>query len=262
MNILEILTKTLLQLFIVIAIFIILTLLGEFIYKKLKKNYLDSIDMTDYLPEDEIHTLKQVFYLIMMALCVVVIFYSLVGSLMDEYYLAIFDILLSLYLAITLDKSSRKNKILLLLLIPYGSLSYTFFNIDLLMLIMDIIHVLVFIYFAKVYLDKFMEYTHSNGLGITIIVLFVIIFASFFITQYAEGVNALDSLVMISNQFTGNGFAVFGHSIPGKLNSLLLVWGGYVISGAGAATLTAAILTKHFRKRFEELEKLIERDDE
>ena len=164
-NILEILTKTLLQLFFVIAIFIILTLLGEFIYKKLKKNYLNSIDMTDYLPEDEVHTLKQVFYLIMMALCVVVIFYSLVGSLMDAYYLAIFDILLSLYLAITLDKSSRKNKILLLLLIPYGSLSYTFFDIDLLMLIMDIIHVLVFIYFAKVYLDKFMDEKLESSLS-------------------------------------------------------------------------------------------------
>jgi hypothetical protein len=107
-----------------------------------------------------------------------------------------------------------------------------------------------------------MEYTESNGLGITIVLLFVIIFSSFFITQYAEGVNALDSLVMISNQFTGNGCGVFGNSIAGKLNSLLLVWGGYVISGASAATLTAAILVKHFRKRIEEIEKLIEGDDE
>lgn len=107
-----------------------------------------------------------------------------------------------------------------------------------------------------------MEYTNSNGLGITIILLFVIIFASFFITQYVENVNALDSLVMVSNEFTGNGFAVFGDSVPGKLNSLLLVWGGYVLSGAGAATLTSAILIRHFNKRFEELEKLIEGDDE
>ena len=263
MKILEILTKTLLPFVIAIAFFIILTLLGEFIYKKLKNNYFKSIDMTDYLPEEEVHTLRQVFYLIMMALCVVNVFYSIAGSVMDIYYLVIFDIILSLYFAITLDKSSTKNKILFLLLIPYDSLTYYLVDINLaVLLVIDIIHILVFIYFAKVNFDKFREYTNSKGLGITIILLFVIIFASFFITQYAEGVNALDSLVMVSNQFTGNGFAVFGHSISGKLNSLLLVWGGYVISGAGAATLTAAILIKHFRKRFEELEKLIEGDDE
>jgi hypothetical protein len=261
-KILEILTRTLLQIVILIALFIVLTLLAEFIYKKLKNNYFKSINMNDYLPEDEVHTLRQVFYLIMMALCVVNIFYSILGTTMDIYYLTIFDIVLSLYIAITLDKSSRKNKILFLLLVPYESLSY-FFNVDLVvLLIMGIIHILIFLYFAKFYFDKFMEYTDSHGLGITIILLFVIIFASFFITQYAEGVNALDSLVMISNQFTGNGYAIFGHSISGKLNSLLLVWGGYVISGAGAATLTAAILIKHFRKRFEELEKLIEGDEE
>ena len=81
-------------------------------------------------------------------------------------------------------------------------------------------------------------------------------------TQYSEHVNALDALVMVSNSFTSNGYAVLGNSIAGKLNSILLVWGGYVISGAGTATLTAAILTRHFNKRFDELEeKLIERDN-
>ena len=78
----------------------------------------------------------------------------------------------------------------------------------------------------------------------------------------SESVNALDSLVMISNEFTGNGYGIFGATILGKFNSLLLVWGGYVISGVSAATLTAAILRRHFNKRFAELEKLIEGDDE
>mgnify|MGYP006974612867 CR=1 FL=1 len=53
---------------------------------------------------------------------------------------------------------------------------------------------------------------------------------------------------------------VLGNSILGKINSIFLVWGGYIISGAGTATLTAAILLKHFNKRVEELEKLIEGD--
>ena len=67
---------------------------------------------------------------------------------------------------------------------------------------------------------------------------------------------------MVSNQFTGNGYGIFGQSVLGKLNSLLLVWGGYVISGVSAATLTAAILTRHFRKRFAELQRLMEGEDE
>ncbi len=262
MFILELLGETLFQFAVVIAVFLVLTLVGDFIYKLLKNRYFNTIDLNDYLPEDEIHSLKQIFYLIMMALCVVNIFYSFAGEGIDVFYfLAIFDIALSLYFAITLDKSSLKNKILWLLLIPYGALHLLLFNVDLI-IILDLIHVLVFIYFAKLNFDKFMEYTNSNGLGVTIVLLFVIIFVSFFITQYAERVNALDSLVMISNEFTGNGYGIFGETILGKLNSLLLVWAGYVISGVSAATLTAAILRRHFKKRFAELEKLIEGVDE
>jgi len=258
----ELFTETIFQFAIVLCIFLVLTFVGEYAYNKLKSKYGKSIDVTELLPEDEVHSLRQVFYLILMALCVVDIFYFFIGYGKEFMYsFPIFDIALSLYFAIKIDKSSIKNKIIWLLLVPYGTLCLLLFPTPLLIYI-GFIHILTFIYFAKVCYDKFMEYTNSNGLGITIILLFVIIFASFFITQYAEGVNALDSLVMISNEFTGNGFAVFGNSIAGKLNSLLLVWGGYVISGASAATLTAAILIKHFQKRFAELEKIIEGEDE
>lgn len=192
-----------------------------------------------------------------MALCVVNIFYSLMGSGNDIFYFAIFDIALSLYFAITLDMSTWKNRVIWLLLIPYGSLVYPLFGLSL-VIFADFLHAFLFIYFAKINLDKFVEYTNSNALGITIIILFAVIFAGFFITQYSEGVNALDSLVIVSNQFTGNGYSVFGDSISGKLNSLLLVWGGYILSGVGAATLTAALLIQHFNREFEELKKLIE----
>jgi hypothetical protein len=196
-----------------------------------------------------------------MALCVVNIFYSLMGSGNDLYYFAIFDIALSLYFAITLDMSSWKNRLVWLLLIPYGSLAYSLFGISL-VIFADFLHAFLFIYLAKLNLDKFVEYTNSNALGITIILLFAVIFAGFFITQYSEGKNALDSLVIVSNQFTGNGYSVFGNTISGKLNSLLLVWGGYILSGVGAATLTAALLIRHFKKEFEELRKLIEEGEE
>jgi len=258
----ELIYETLFQFIIVISIFLVLTIICSFAYNIIKNRYLNKIDVNELLPEDEVHSLRQIFYLILMALCVVIVFYSLMGEGVEFYNsFPIFDILLSLYFAIKLDKSTVKNKILWLLLVPYGSLCFLLFN-HYLVFYMHVLHMLVYIYLAKLSFDKFMKYTNSNGLGVTIVVLFLIIFLSFFITQYAEGVNAVDSLVMISNEFTGNGYGIFGNTIAGKLNSLLLVWGGYVLSGVGAATLTAAILVKHFNKKFKELEKLIEGDDE
>ena len=106
-------------------------------------------------------------------------------------------------------------------------------------------------------------------LGITVILLFTIIFISFLATQITENVNPLDSLVMVSNAFTSNGYAVLGHTIPGKINSLVLVWGGYLLSGVGTATLTGAILMAHFNRRLDDvnekldnLEELIKKNNE
>ena len=127
--------------------------------------------------------------------------------------------------------------------------------------ILDLIHLPVFIYFIKLYYDKFREYTNSNSLGITIILLFTIVFISFFITQFTEGVTPLDSLVMVSNAFTSNGYAILGSSTVGKINAVFLVWGGYILSGVGTATLASAILIRYFNSRFEKLEKMIEENN-
>lgn len=257
----EIFGSALFQLSVVFIIFLVLTLLGKVIYHALKNRQGNSISINELLPEDEVHTLVQVYYLILMALCIVNLFYSIMGSLNDVYYLSLFDIVLSLYFAVTLDMGSWKNRAVWLLLIPYGSIAYPLFGLSPVIL-GEFFHGLVFIYIAKLNLDKFVEYTNSNALGITIILLFAVIFAGFFITQYSEGANALDSLVIVSNQFTGNGYSAFGNTVSGKLNSLLLVWGGYILSGVGAATLTAALLIRHFKKEFEELRKLIEEGEE
>lgn len=257
MNVADIVNQPIFQLIVEIIIFTILTLIGGVVSKKLKSSSNRFLNPHEFLPDDEIHTLKQMFYLIMMALSFVIVIYTLTFVVEDVFYIVLFDIFLSLFIAVTLDKTSIKGKILFLLLIPFGSLTYLVFGFTLISLL-DSIHIFIFLYFIKYYFDKFREYTDSNGLGLTVILLFSIIFFSFFITQFAEHVNALDSLVMVSNAFTSNGYAVLGKTIPGKLNSLFLVWGGYIISGAGTATLTAAILIRHFNKRVEELEKIIE----
>ena len=80
-----------------------------------------------------------------------------------------------------------------------------------------------------------------------------IIFFSFFITQYFESVNPLDSLVMVTNQFTSNGYSISGHTISSKLNSLFLAWGGYLISSVSTAILTTTILTNHFNKKINKI---------
>ena len=247
--------------FVEIAVFMVLMVIASFLLKKIMKSRNKIFNPREYFPEEEIHSLRQVFYLIMMAACFINVLYSLVFVSTDVIYLVIFDILLSLFVAIRLDSSTLKNKILILLLVPYGSLTYLLFG-NTLVGLLDFLHVPIFIYIIKLYYDKFREYTESNGLGIAIILLFLIVFFSFLATQVAEGANALDSLVMVSNAFTSNGYAVLGNSIAGKLDAIVLVWAGYILSGVGTATLTAAILTKHFNSKFEELEELIKKNNE
>ena len=244
-----------------IILFVLLVVVFSFIKDNLKKQSYRVLNPQEYFPQEEIHSLRQIFYLIMMGLFFINILYSLIFIESDIIYFVIFDIILSLYLAVNLDKSSLKNNILILLLIPYGSLTFLLFGNSLVGL-MDIIHVPVFIYFIKVYFDKFREYTSSNGLGIAILLLFTIIFISFFITQIFEGVNPLDSLEMVSNAFTSNGYAVLGHSIPGKLNAILLVWGGYLLSGVGTATLTAGILINHYQNKLKQIDDKLDRLEE
>ena len=82
----DILNNTLFQLAVVIVTFLILTLLSGFIYKKLKNKFGKTVNITELLPEDDVHSLRQAFYLIMMALCIVNIFYSLTSFEMNLIY--------------------------------------------------------------------------------------------------------------------------------------------------------------------------------
>lgn len=249
----DIVYGSLLELIFEIIIFIILVVIGDFVYKKAIASSDLLFNLGEVLPEDEIYTLKQVFYLIMMSLAFADILYYLMSPIEGWIYFVIFDIVLSLFLAVTLDKSSWKGKLLFLLLVPYDSINHLLSGFVLVSFI-DIIHVLVFLYFIKLYYDKFREYTESNGLSVTILILFVLVFLSFIITQFVEAVNPLDALVMVSNAFTSNGYAVLGNSIAGKLNAIILVWGGYILSGVGTATLAAAILMRHFNHKFDRME--------
>ena len=243
---------------IAILIFGALFVAGKLIFKKLKDSKSRVLNPLEYFPEEEVQTLRQVFYLVMMLIFFVFILYIIVVPGNDFMGVAVVQLLVSLYIAFTLDYSSWKNRVLFFLLIPYESIALIAFNESIVLLPIYAIHVLVYAYLIQAYYGKFRHYTETNSLGITIILLFSIIFVSFIVTCFAENVDPLNSLVMVSNAFTSNGYAILGNTGIGKLTAIFLVWGGYTISGVGTATLTVAILSRHYKKRENELNKRLD----
>ena len=244
-------SMTVTHLLLEIILFLILTLVGAFIVKKRPISNSKYFNLKEYLPVEEIHTLRQVAYLALMTACFVNVMYTLIYVNTDTIYFAILDITLSLYIAATIDKSTTLRKLIVLLLVPYGALHYLLFGTPLIGLI-DLIHIPVFLYFMKYYYDKFDEYTELHSLGIAVILLYVIVFVSFIVTSIVEAKTPLDAIVMVSNAFTSNGYVVLGNSEIGKINSMILVWMGFIISSAGTATLTVAILKRQFKGKIKE----------
>lgn len=211
----------------------------------------------EYFPEEELSNIRQVCYLVIIVLIVVDILYSLFGWSGNLIIFSIFDILMSLHFAAHAPRDSFKNKIVLFGLLPLGSLSALILQSYFVGL--DLFHLITLAYYIKVYYDKFVEYTETNSIGITIMLLFIIVFVSFFITIIVEDVSPLDSLNMVSNAFTSNGYTVLGQSGLGKANAILLVWSGFLLSCVGTATLSVSIIVKHIDKKFDGLEELARR---
>ncbi|WP_295722347.1 hypothetical protein [uncultured Methanobrevibacter sp.] len=243
---------------IAILIYYGLFVVGNFIYKKLKNSKRKILNPLEYFPMEEYHTLNQVFYLIMMSIFFLFIIYICVSEKTDFLAMGILQIIISLYVALTLDYSLWKNKVLFFLLIPFESIIYIVFNASYILFPFYQFHIIVYIYLMKLYYNKFRQYTESNSLGITIVLLFIIVFFSFILTIFSESVSPLDSMAMVSNAFTSNGYAILGNTIIGKINAIILVWSGYILSGVGTATLTVAILSRHYKKHEEELNKRLD----
>lgn len=236
------------QFLIEFLLFVILMFVGIYL-KKIPK--IRFFNIGEYFPKDEIHTLTQVAYLALMTACFVNVMYTLIYVNIGTTYFAILNFSLSLFIAITIDKSTFVRKLFIVVLVPYGALTYLLFNSPLIGLV-NFIQVPVFIYLIKHYYDKFMDYTESHGLGISIVLLFTIIFVSFLITSIIENKNPLDAIVMVSNAFATNGYTVYGTSDIGKVNNLVLAWMSVILPAVGTATLTSAILTRHYNKKLKD----------
>lgn len=248
-----------LQFLVAIAFFALLYYIAKRIANsdKLMNGFKNSrfLNPLEYLPSEEISSLKQVFFLIMILIFVVIILYLIFDWNDGLYFISILDTIISLYLAVTMGKDQLKDKILLFLLIPFGSINIILFGTTIGW--HDILHIFAYLYFIKVYYRKFVQYTENHDLGITIILLFSIILVSFLFTILVEEVSPMDSITIVSNAFTSNSFEVSGKTMAGKLDSLLLAWGGFILSSVGTATLAVSMVMRRADNQFDRLEDLI-----
>lgn len=248
------------QLLIEIGIFAAIIGIGNYIINYLKSN--DSfkkskfLNPLEYFPQEKVAYLEQLFYLIMVMVFIILDLYLIFNWGKGTKYIFIIDIIVSAYLALNVKINSYRDYIVLFLLIPFGSLSRIFFG-DNFYALYDIFHIIGYLYFMAVYYRKFVKFTQSKGLGVSIILLFSIVFVSFLFTMLVEDVPPLDSIAMVSNAFTSNSFDPAGKSVIGKLDSLVLAWGGYLLSSVGTATLSVALIKQFVNREFDQLEEKI-----
>ena len=253
------------QILVAMGIFAILIYIAKYIVNKsrllvrFKKSRL--LNPQEYFPSEEVYLLKQVFYLIVILTIVMICLYLTFDWDEGFYFVYLLDIIVSLYLALKMDKDSPKYKLLLFLLIPFGSITGILFE-DSIIGLLDLTHIIGYLYFIKVYFRKFVEYSENNGLGVTIILLFAIILVSFLFTILVEKVSPMDSITMVSNAFTSNSFDASGQNIIGKLNSLVLAWSGFILSGVGTATLAASIVNRYVSQQFAEMRDIVKKKKE
>ena len=259
----DVILDYLFQIIVSLVIFVALVVIGKVGITHIKRNPNRIIKPTDYLPEEEIKTLKQVYYLILMMilfLCIMNFFFDndIILHNSPEFYVfnSVMDIIISCYLAGVIYDGSKKSKVLVLFLFPLASIAYLLFGESMLEY-WDFMRIPALLYLIKMGYGKFKEYTDEHKLGKSIMLLFSIVFFSFIITIVLENENPLDSLVMVSNAFTSNGYAILGNTTWGKIDSIILVWSGYIISGAATATLAAAIIIQHYTQKIQHFEKEI-----
>ena len=253
------------QILVAMGVFVALAYAARYIanngrlINRFKKSRLSN--PLEYFPSEAVFLLKQVFYLAVIMVIIIICLYLTFDWNEGFYFIYLLDIVVSIYLALKMDKDSRKDKVLLFLLIPFGSITALLFGEGIVVLL-DLTHIIGYLYFIKVYFRKFVDYTENNGLGVTIILLFAIILISFLFTILVENVSPMDSMTMVSNAFTSNSFDASGQNIIGKLNSLVLAWSGFILSGVGTATLAASIVNSYVSRQFGELKDTVKKKNE
>ena len=246
------------QIIVAAGIFIILCFLGEQIKKYLFKHHKKLMNPNEFLPKEEIFSLRQVHYLILILLiyfCIINFFFDRFFTVSNELFLinTLIDIFVSTYIVVAFYDSSTRSRISSIFLMPLASISALVFGTTLLGY-WDFIRIPTLLYMVVFLYHRFLEFTDENGLEKLILILVSIVFTCLVTTIFLENQPPLNSLAMTSNAFTSNGYAVLGKTPGGILTSIFLVWSGYILSGVGTATLAAAIIHRNSKKKFEKLE--------
>ena len=253
------------QLLAAVGIFAILIYMAKFIRNKVKSSsFLKNSKFAnplEYFPSEPLFYLKQVFYMVMILIFILIILYLTFNWIKGSTVIFVLDILISIYLSINRSWDSFNNKVLLFLLIPFASITGILFG-NSAFSFLNLFHILGYLYFIQFYYHEFVKYTESNGLGLSIIVTFTILLVSFLFTILAEGVSPMDSATMVSNAFTSNSFDATGKIMIGKINSLVLAWGGFILSIVGTATLAVSIVMSYVSRQFEDMKDFVKNKKE
>lgn len=252
-------TNYLIRIIVSICLFIALCFIGT----KLKEfiSHRD-FDLTEFFPIEEILTFKQLYYLFLILIiyfCIMCFFLKMTGDLNGDLILIAFliDIIFSIYITVSFYDGSLKRRIICIFLMPIPSMSHILFGASPIGY-WDFVRIPALLYLVVYYYNEFLAHTERNNLDKLILILLTVIYLSMIFTLIAENRNPLNSLAMVSNAFTSNGYAVLGETTWGILISTVLVWAGYIISGVGTASLASAIVSRNSRK---DVEKLSDKQD-
>lgn len=241
---------------------VIFTLLAFVLYlckNKLIKHFKD-VDSENWVPDEQMKEFKQLFYLIFAGLLIADLYYLVLVNTSLNYIwnLVIFDFIISIAAAVFIfdENNLPKTIILLLTLIPLTGLTFTGYaglNTEV-FIVSEIIHIIGILCTIYLSFKQFKTYSKSHRLGYTILLLYLIVFICVFLSTQVQHLDLLDSLVYCSNAFTSNGYGlVNANTTGGKIVSLILVWSGYALSGITTAILTAALLTRYYNKKIDNI---------
>lgn len=214
-----------------------------------RKKIHSKINTADFLPDDEVSYLKQIFLFLLGLLFIIGLFLSFVVSdPVNDYQIAWLSILFATIGIIYVAEKSYYKFILAVLATPVIGITWILFAQDLPLLLKIVEYTGIIIMGIYIFYN-FIKYTKNNQLGLTVIIFGIIISLTTISTIVGEEVTFIDSVVMVSNAFTSNGYAILGTTYVGKINSIILVWTGYILSGVGTAGLAAAIIVNYMRKK-------------
>ena len=228
------LNNYLIQILVSIGIFLLLCFQAEY-FKKIIRRYIHKVmDPHEYFPKEEILAFRQAHYLVL----ILFIYITIINFCFGKYFeisrgMFIFnsmvDIIISLIIIMVFYRCRTKSRILSLMLMPLPSIASLVFGGTQLGF-WNFLRIPALLYVVVISYHKFLDFSEKNEVGKMILLLLSIIFFCLILTIIFENQNPMNSLAMVTNAITSNGYSVPTDSAGGVLTSTFLAWTGYVLS--------------------------------